>query len=138
LSPRYLLDTNVLSEPFKRDPSPGVMRRLQEHWEEVTTAAPVLHELLFGCYRLPHSRRRKELEEYLDSLKSSVPVLPYDQRAAERHAAERARLSQLGKMPPFIDGQIAAIAQVQGLVLVTRNTDHFVSFDDLQIEDWTA
>jgi tRNA(fMet)-specific endonuclease VapC len=138
LSLRYLLDTNVLSEPFKKNPNPGVMRRLEEHWEEVATAAPVLHELLFGCYRLPRSKRRTELEEYLDSLESTLPILPYDQRAADWHALGRARLGLLGKTPPFFDGQIAAVAQTNELVLVTGNTGHFVHFEDLRIEDWTA
>jgi hypothetical protein len=48
-----------------------------------------------------------------------VPILPYDDRAAQWHAEERARLYQ--KTPPFIDGQIAAVAVVNELTLITNN-----------------
>ncbi len=63
-------------------------------------------------------------------------ILPYDERAAEWHAKERARLSLKGRTPSFVDGQIAAIAKVNGLVLVTRNTTDFKSFSKLVIENW--
>jgi predicted nucleic acid-binding protein len=42
--------------------------------------------------------------------------------AAEWHAAERARLAALGKTPPFVDGQITAIAYANSLTLVTLNS----------------
>ena len=38
--------------------------------------------------------------------------------------------------PSFIDGQIAAIASVNGLILVTRNIDDFKPFLRLKIENW--
>ena len=77
------------------------------------------------------------LEAYLDGL-SALPVLPYDTRAARRHAEERARLEALGQTPSFVVGQIAAIAAVNELVLVTRNADDFVRFSGIEIEDWFA
>jgi tRNA(fMet)-specific endonuclease VapC len=133
----YLLDTNVLSEPVKPMPNLGVMRLLEAHRAEIATAAPVWNELLFGCFRLPASKRRTVLEEYLrETLAPSLAVLPYDGAAAERHAAERARLSLLGRTPPFIDGQIAAVAQTCGLTLVTRNVSDYEPFEDLRIENW--
>ena len=135
---RYLLDTNVLSEPVRPVPNPGVLARIQQHGMEVATASPVWHEMWFGCHRLPSSARRNKLEEYLGkSLAPFLTLLPYDQRAAEIHAVERARLVGLGKTPSFIDGQIAAIAMVHGLVLVTRNIDHFVGFQGLEVQDWS-
>jgi predicted nucleic acid-binding protein len=38
---------------------------------------------------------------------------------------------------PFVDGQIAAIARVQSLVLVTMNHRDFTPFEGLEIESWT-
>jgi tRNA(fMet)-specific endonuclease VapC len=135
---RYLLDTNVLSEPVKPFPNPGVLARIQQHRMEVVTAAPVWHEMWFGCHRLAPSARRNKLEDYLGkSLAPFLKLLPYDDRAAEMHAVERARLVGLGKTPSFIDGQIAAIAMVHGLVLVTRNIDHFAGFQGLEVQDWS-
>lgn len=53
------------------------------------------------------------------------------------HARERARLDKIGAKPPFIDSQIAAIANLNGLVLVTANRKDFERFTGLELEDWT-
>jgi tRNA(fMet)-specific endonuclease VapC len=113
-----------------------VVERLSRSLDECATAALVLHELEFGVARLPASRKKKVLRQYLDDVVRSVPVLPYDARAASWHAVERARLSKRGRVPAFVDGQIAAIASVNGLILVTRNVDDFGAFDGLVIENW--
>jgi len=49
-----------------------------------------------------------------DILKRTMLILPYDKRAAEWHAKERANLSPRGIAVPFVDGQIASIARVNG------------------------
>jgi tRNA(fMet)-specific endonuclease VapC len=67
-----------------------------------------------------------------------LPILPYDEAAAEWHAMERARLAALGRTLPFVDGQIAAIAQTNNLVLVTANAVDFRDFAGLTIEDWRS
>lgn len=135
---RFLLDTNVLSEPAKPEPDAGVMERLEKHRDEVCTAAPVWNELVYGCLRLEPSKRRDGLSIYLrDRLEPSLTILPYDAAAADWHAGERARLGRSGRTPAFVDGQIAAVARVNGLVLVTANVAHYRSFEGLAIEDWT-
>lgn len=137
MSLRYLLDTNILSEPLRLRPNPNVMARLQQHSEEITTATTVLHELLFGCYRLPASKKRDKIEQYLnDVIQSNITLLPYDINAATWHALERARLATLGQTPPFLDGQIAAIAKINSLILVTGNVLDYQNFTELQIENW--
>lgn len=135
----YLLDTNVLSEPLKQLPDATLMAMLEKHRARVATAAPVWHELQFGCFRLPRSRKRDYIEQYLSHvLLSKISILPYDEAASLWHAKERARLETIGRTPSFVDGQIAAIAKVNGLVLVTRNTKDFKMFLDLQLENWSA
>lgn len=136
MSPRFLVDANVLSEPLKPIPNLSVLRQIEKHRADLATASPVWHEILYGCDRLPASKRRATIEEYLwQTLAPSLVILSYDARAAERHASERARLTGAGKTPPFLDGQIAAIALVHDLTLVTRNVDDFVPFE-LRIENW--
>jgi len=44
------------------------------------------------------------------------------------HAVERSRLVTIGKTPPFADGQIAAIARVNDLILVINNTLDYKKF----------
>jgi tRNA(fMet)-specific endonuclease VapC len=103
---RYLLDTNVLSEPAKARPNPRVMERIRRHRSDLATASPVWHELLYGCALLPPGLRRQTLERYLhEALEPNLPVFPYDVAAAAWHAAERARLESKGKTPPSRTGK---------------------------------
>jgi tRNA(fMet)-specific endonuclease VapC len=134
---RYLLDTNILSEAVKTTPNRSVLDKLARHQAEIATAAPVWHELQYGCLRLPPSRKRDFLESYLHHvLQPNITILPYNEQAAAWHACERARLSLQGHTPPFVDGQIAAIAKINRLILVTRNTADFEQFSQLEFENW--
>jgi tRNA(fMet)-specific endonuclease VapC len=94
--------------------------------------------LWFGCQRLPASAKRTVIERYLNEVVGvSMPILPYDQAAAEWHAAERARLTALGKTPLFADGQIMAIAHTNSLILVTLNPSDYTAFSEVKVEDWS-
>jgi tRNA(fMet)-specific endonuclease VapC len=53
-----------------------------------------------------------------------------------RRARERARLVAQGATPPFTDGQIAAIAHVNELTLVTFNDTDFRQFQGLRVLSW--
>ena len=134
---KYLLDTNVVSEPLRPKPDARTLDRLRDHQGEIALPSLVWHELHYGCARLPRSRRRRAIERYLSEVVSmSFPILDYDRAAAEWHAAERARLAARGRLPSFVDGQIAGIAATNDLVLVTFNTKDFDAFEDLKLEDW--
>jgi tRNA(fMet)-specific endonuclease VapC len=134
---RYLLDTSIVSSPVSKNPNAEIVKRLEKHGHECAIAAPVWHELTYGCRRLPESKRRLALEAYVrDVVQASFPVLPYDEVAATWHGHERARLEAAGQSVPFVDGQIAAIAQVNSLVLVTVNTKDFTRFQGLIVENW--
>lgn len=135
---RYLLDTSIVSAPVARKPNEDVIRRLERHGAVCAIAAPVWHELTYGCRRLPAGKRRAALDAYLeDVIRRSFPILPYDEAAAAWHGRERARLERLGRTAPFVDWQIAAIAHVHGLVLVTANTEDFSRFKGITLRDWT-
>lgn len=139
MSLRYLLDTNVISEPLRPAPDQGILERIHQHQAEIAIASVVWHELLFGCYRLPPSAKRTAIETYLFQVVApAFPVLPFDAQSAEWYAHERARLTNIGKTPPFVDGQIAAIAQAHNLILVTANRADYAMFAGLQIEDWRS
>jgi tRNA(fMet)-specific endonuclease VapC len=138
VNPRYLLDTTVVSSPIAKTPNTEIVKRLEVHGHECVIAAPVWNELIYGCQRLARGKRREALESYLqDVVLASFPVLAYDEAAARWHGFERARLDGLGKPAPYVDGQIAAIAHVNELILVTINVRDFARFKDLDIENWS-
>jgi len=133
----YLLDTNILSEPARKEPDPNVMQRLAECNGQYVTAAIVWHELQYGCELLAKSKRKTQLQSYLLMLQNNgLVILPYDQIAAEWYAKQRAVLKAKGKIPAYADGEIAAISAVNNLTLVTRNTDDFSGFKNLSLDNW--
>lgn len=134
---RYLVDANVLSEQLKPRPDPKLVRRLALHHAAIATATPVWHELLLGGLRSPSPPKRAAVLEFLGAIAAAgLEILPYDRAAAEWHSNERARLMDRGRVPPFVDGQIAAIAAVNGLTLVTRNVRDFRRFAGLPVVNW--
>lgn len=123
---------------MSKTPDPAILERLDAHGPECAIAAPVWHELTYGCRRLPKGKRRTALEAYLrDVVHGSFPILAYDEAAAAWHGEERARLEALGRPAPFVDGQIAAIAHVNRLIVATINDRDFVRFKGLTIENWS-
>lgn len=98
---RYLIDTNVPSEPIKPRPNSKVIAIMQQNTDHLAIASVTWHEIQFGCARLPPSGRRETLEQYLQEAQSTFPILPYDGEAARWHAAERARLTSIGQTPAF-------------------------------------
>ena len=113
------------------------MDKLKKHQDEIATASLVWHELQYGCRRLPTSRKRSLIESYLaEVVWNTIAVLPYDAAAADWHAEQRAQLTAAGKSAPFVDGQIAAIAKVNNLTLVTRNISDYEFFQDLRLQNW--
>lgn len=134
---RYLLDTDVISSPVAPNPSALVVRNLERNSDSCAISAPVWHELNFGVRRLPAGKRRTALASYVaDVVGAGFQILPYDAQSAAWHASERARLERAGKSPPFVDGQIAAIASINGLILVTGNVQDYENFEDLRVENW--
>ena len=121
-----------------KEPNKRVLRKLEENGANCAIGAPVWHELVYGTSRLPAGKKRGALEAFLnDVVRTAFPILAYDEIAAEWHARERARLEEDGRTPPFVDGQIAAIAHTQGLTLVTANTKDFHWFAAVKTIDWT-
>ena len=136
MSLRYLLDTNILSEPMKPSPNRGLMRRLHQHEGALAISSITWHEALYGLHRMPAGKRRDQVGAYISTVIGRLPVLPYDTAAADWHAKERARMAARGKSAPFADGQIAAIAHVHSMTLVTANEKDFAWFEGLAVENW--
>jgi len=136
---KFLLDTSTISLAIRKEPDERVLRHLREHGGSCAMASVTWHELRFGVGRLPRGKRQRELREFLDEVVlPTIPALSYDERAAAWHADERVRLEKLGKTPPFIDGQIAAVALTNGLSVVTANPKDFKTFKGLAVSNWAS
>lgn len=136
---RYLLDTSTVSRvaaPIRDD---RLEFRLRERADQCAIASIVRLELLYGMERMQVGSRRDGLQAFLhDFVLTTFVVLPYDEAAAAWHASERVRLEKRGLTPPILDGQIAAVAAVNGLTLVTANARDFTTFEGLVVEDWST
>jgi predicted nucleic acid-binding protein len=121
----YLVDTNILSEPTRRDPNREVLNWLVRQPVVRVSAISVL-ELEFGIGRLAGARRAA-LTGWLEELLASPAHQLVDIDAAVARAAgqlkRRAELS--GRPRPLADLLIAASAQVTGCVVATRNVNDF-------------
>ena len=134
---KYLLDTNILSELSKNNPNANVVSHLNRYGNDCSTASIVIHEINYGINRLAEGSVKKNLQLFLKQLETyKFQVFPYDTEAAYYHASERAKLVKKGLTPAFADGQIAAVASINNLILVTRNTNDFMNFNDLVLENW--
>jgi len=134
---KYLLDTNILSEPVKPHPNEHVLLKLNQYSGQYCTSVTVWHELHYGVERMTDSKRKKSLFAYLDMLEQGgLIVFPYEKMAGQWLAKERGRLSKRGVTIPYADGEIAAIAHTNQLILVTRNTVDFAIYKKLIIQNW--
>ncbi|GAA1574379.1 type II toxin-antitoxin system VapC family toxin [Kribbella hippodromi] len=133
-------DTNVLSEPLRKDPSEAVLGWLADHGGSLALTTVTVHELLYGVLRLPEGRRRTALTAAVDRLVTSAQdrLLGYDEEAARVHAELRAERMAAGRPTSVEDGMIAAIVLSHGAQVATRNVAHFAGFGLEVINPWDA
>lgn len=125
---KFLLDTNILSEVRKSRPHGGVLAWFAaHHGAYFATPAIALFELQMGVEKLRTQDpvRAAGFEYWIARLETGDHVLPFDAAASK----ETARLLHKQPMSLMADAMIAAIAKVNGLTLVTRNTRDFERFN---------
>ena len=133
----FLLDTNIISELARAHPNPGVTKAIRQHQEMMAIPSLVWHEMLYGVERLATGQRKSALARFLRDVVAPIfPVLPYRDHEASIHAHFRAIQEGDGFTVPFVDGQIAAIAMANNLILVSRNTSDFAHIPGLMLENW--
>jgi tRNA(fMet)-specific endonuclease VapC len=93
----------------------------------------VVGELFFGAHRsVDPESNLKLVREFSDTFIS----LAFDDQAAECYGQLRATLVAIGSPIGPYDQQIASIALVRGLTVVTHNVSEFSRVPMLAIEDW--
>jgi toxin FitB len=124
-----LLDTNVISELTRPKPEQKVMRYLEslpEHQTYITCIT--VQELWAGTLQLPPGTRRTGLEVRTRRIVDEMfvgRVLEYTLASAWICGKIIASNLQRGHRPNEADAQIAAIAMLNRMAVVTRNTGDF-------------
>jgi predicted nucleic acid-binding protein len=137
----FLLDTNVVSEWTKAQPNRGVLTWLADVDEDRTFLSVVtLAELRHGVERLPASKHRLRLDEWLRGallMRFEARVLPVDAAVADEWGRIVSRCESRGKPISTMDAFVAATASVRALTLVTRNTKDFEFALKAVLNPWT-
>ena len=137
-----LLDTNVISEPLRRDPHARVLewidaQALETLYRSVVTVA----ELRAGIALIPAGKRRDSLHENLE--KRLLPmfanrVLSFDMACTTAYAGLLAKSRAAGLTVETADAFIAAIALANGFAVATRDTRPFETAGVNVINPWEA
>ena len=88
-APRYLLDTNIVSELIKPDASFSVVQKISEHNSDCAICAPAWQELQFGVELLQDGAQKAFLKKFVEELCGDFKILNYSKKAAEAHAKLR-------------------------------------------------
>lgn len=134
-----LLDTNVLSEFMRPQPSATVIA-----WLDAQSAAQLYicavsrAEIELGLALMPTGKRQAALAEaalamFADDFAGQC--LPFDEAAASAYARIVAARTRAGRPISVEDAQIAAIALARGLRLATRNVADFLNIEGLAVVD---
>lgn len=128
---RYLLDTNIISNVVKPEPSPALLDWMADQRDaDLYISTFSLAEIRRGILQKPEGRKRRELEAWYEGdlgppALFRTRVLAFDEAAAEAWAQLMAEGHRQGTPRSALDMIIAAIGQANVCVVVTDNDRHF-------------
>ncbi|MBI1293458.1 PIN domain-containing protein [bacterium] len=131
----YLIDTNHASA-FMSDQQPVTDRITAQAnlGERFFLSMPTVGELYFAVFS---SKRQQQNMLNLRRLLERIAVLPFDTSTAREYGRIRAELKAKGRPIPGVDAQIAAVARVRNLTVLTADR-HFDYIDGLAVENWLS
>lgn len=135
----YLLDTNALSEVFKKSPNKRVVKWLDSTSEdEQYISVFTIAEIQKGISKLDKSKRKNEMQLWFDRVRTRYHsrTLSFEPSTAGIWGKLVAQLERQGRILPLIDSFIAAIALERGLIIVTRNTADFSVTEIATLNIW--
>jgi predicted nucleic acid-binding protein len=137
-----ILDTNVLSELMRPAPSPCVVTWVaKQPAAEVFTTSITEAEIFYGIELLTKGKRREGLlaaAEAMFAKDLAGRVFGFESEAARIFSKTAAHRRALGRPISHADAQIAAIAQVRGAKLATRNVEDFDDCGLAIINPWNG
>lgn len=130
---KYLLDTNTCIR-YINGRAPAIRdRMLVTPDDDIAISAVTKGEMYAGSGRSQTPERSRARQ---DAFFARFASLPFDDAAAHQFGRIRAALETAGTPVGPYDMQIAAIALVHDLVVVTHNVREFERVPGLLIEDW--
>ncbi len=129
---RYLLDTNILSNLVKPQPSASLMEWMAaQPDEDLFISALTVAEIRRGILEKPRGKKRDALEEWFAGPEGPQAlfagrVLAFDDKAALIWARLMAEGKAAGRPRSALDMIIAAVAGANDCVVVTDNERDFV------------
>lgn len=138
----FLLDTNIPSELTHTRPDPRVESWVYAQDEQALyLSAESIGELRRGMVTLPASKRRTNLEQWLEN--DLVPrfrerILPVTHAIGDRWGVLDGQCQLRGTPLNTADGMIAATALEHDLILVTRNVKDFAGLGVTILNPWGA
>ena len=130
--PRYLLDTNILSD-LVRNPSGRIADRIAEIGDrQICTSVIVAAELRYGAAK----KGSRQLTRQVAIVLGSLDILGLEAPADVTYGELRARLEQAGNLIGPYALLIAAHALSLGLTPVSDNEREFSRVHGLSIENW--
>ena len=137
---KVLLDTCVISELVSKKPNPKVVEFVDSlDAEDVYLSVITIGEIVKGIERLPSSKRRSELQAWLNDdllVRFEGNVIPLDIDIMAAWGRITARLESAGKTMPAIDSLIAASVLDRKMTLVTRNVSDFEGTNAEIVNPW--
>jgi predicted nucleic acid-binding protein len=128
---RYHLDTNIISNAIKPNPSPTLLAWMAEQNDiDLFISALTVAEIRRGVLDKPAGKKRAALEAWFSGPDGPQAVfagrvLPFDENAATIWARLMAEGTAKGRPRSALDMIIAAIAEASGCIVVTDNEKHF-------------
>ena len=136
-----ILDTNVLSEPGRPQPSEKVLHWYAQHSSELYVTSVSQAEMHYGFVRLSPRKKKTALLDQarqIFSVDFAGRVLSFDSAAAEEFADIAVRRVKAGLVVKVFDSQIAAIARAHRAAVATRDVGDFTHTGVEIINPWTA
>lgn len=135
-----LVDTNVISEPWRPAPDRRVLAWIDAQTvETLYLSAVTIAELRFGIAAMPSGKRREILNERLEEQVLplfSGRVLPFDLEASSAYARLMTHAKASGRAIGAADGYIAATAASRGLIVASRDAAPFQAAGLVVIDPW--
>lgn len=133
----FLLDTNIVSELTRREPSRAVIDFLNNS-SDLAISVIVFHELEFGIQCIVDQARKAKLQAFAQTLRQRFAgrIVDVSLLIAETAGRFRASEKSLGRVLAELDALIAATAMVQGWTLVTRNVKDFEKLNISLLNPW--